>query len=144
VTTLEGVVVEGFSSGKSEFRVSAARAALDPEGREARLSDVTIDFVERSSGDVRVRADEARFEIDRDDLELRGDVRGSTAAGETFETDALTYDDGRRQLRTDSPVILRRTDLVFEGRGMDLDVESRRVRFHGRVSAVTKPEVESE
>ncbi len=140
VTTLEGVVVEGYAAGKSEFRVFAERAALDSDGRAARLSDVRIAFADRTSGDVSVRADEAVFEIDRDDFELRGDVRGTTAVGETFETETLRYDDARRLLRTDAPVRLRRSDLLFEGRGMELDVDSRRVRFRGRVSAVTEPE----
>jgi LPS export ABC transporter protein LptC len=140
VTVLEGVTVEGYAEGRSDFRVFAERASLDPEGREARLTEVTIAFADRTSGDVSVRADEAHFWIDREDFELRGDVRGRTAAGETFETEALAYDDASRSLRTDAPVRLRRSDLSFEGRGMELDVASRRVRFSGRVSAVTEPE----
>jgi LPS export ABC transporter protein LptC len=139
MTTLEGVIVDGYAAGKSEFQVVAERAALDPEGRQARLADVRITFHDRTSGDVSVRANEALFEIDRDDFELRGDVRGSTSAGEEFETDALRYEDADRLLRTDAPVRLRRSDLLFEGRGMELDVETRRVRFRGRVSAVAEP-----
>jgi LPS export ABC transporter protein LptC len=140
VTVLEGVIVEGYAHGTSDFRVSAERASLDPEGREARLTDVVIAFADRTSGDVSVRANEARFLIDEEDFELRGDVRGSTAAGETFETQELRYDDAARSLRTDAPVRLRRSDFSFEGRGMELDVESRRLRFSGRVTATTEPE----
>jgi LPS export ABC transporter protein LptC len=140
MTTLEGVVVDGYAAGKSEFQVLAESATLDPESRQARLADVRITFADRTSGDVSVRANEALFEIDRDDFELRGDVRGTTSAGETFETDALRYDDAGRLLRTDSEVRLRRSDLLFEGRGMELDVATRRVRFKGRVSALAEAE----
>lgn len=138
-TSLQGVVLEGYAAGSSEFRVQADSARIDPVERIAHLEQVRIDFSDRQSGPVSVRAAEGEFALERDDFALRGGVTGATGEGEHFETDDLRYDASTRSLRTDAPVRMTRSNLEFQGRGMRLDVDSRRLRFTGRVTATSVP-----
>jgi LPS export ABC transporter protein LptC len=138
-TLLEGVVLEGYAAGSDEFRVQAASAEVDPTASVARLTQVQIEFADRQSGTVLVRAGEGEFAMARDDFALRGGVVGDTGAGEHFETEDLRYDAATRSLRTESPVRMTRSNLEFRGQGMRFDVDSRRLRFTGRVTATSLP-----
>ena len=138
-TSLQGVVLEGYAGGKTDFRVRADSAVLDPLERAARLSRVRIEFADRESGPVQVEAAEGRFALDKDDFELFGGVVGQTGEGERFETENLHYHDATRTLVTDSLVRMTRSNLVFEGRGMQMNVDSRRLRFTGRITATSLP-----
>jgi LPS export ABC transporter protein LptC len=138
-TLLEGVVLEGYAAGSNEFRVQAAAAEVDPLASVARLSRVQIDFADRTSGAVSVEAGEGEFALARDDFELRGGVVGETSAGEHFETEDLRYDSATRSLRTEAPVRMTRSNLEFRGRGMRFDIDSRRLRFAGRVTVTSLP-----
>lgn len=138
-TLLEGVVLDGYASGSDEFRVRAASAEIDPSAGVARLTQVQIEFADRQSGTVLVRAGEGEFALGRDDFTLRRGVVGDTSAGEHFETEDLRYEDASRSLRTGSPVRMTRSNLEFRGQGMRFDVDSRRLRFTGRVTATSLP-----
>jgi LPS export ABC transporter protein LptC len=138
-TLLEGVVLEGYAAGSDEFRVQAASAEVDPIGSVARLTQVRIEFADPQSGLVVVRAGEGEFALARDDFALRAGVVGDTGAGEHFETEDLRYEDASRSLRTESPVRMTRSNLEFRGSGMRFDVDSRRLRFTGRVTATSLP-----
>lgn len=138
-TLLEGVVLEGYAAGSDEFRVQAVSAEVDPTASVARLSQVRIEFADRTSGAVSVEAGEGEFALARDDFALRGGVVGETSAGEHFETEDLRYDSATRSLRTEAPVRMTRSNLEFRGRGMRFDIDSRRLRFAGRVTVTSLP-----
>jgi LPS export ABC transporter protein LptC len=138
-TLLEGVVLEGYAAGSDEFRVEAASAEVDPIASVARLTQVQIEFADRQSGTVLVRAGEGDFAMARDDFTLRKGVVGDTGAGDHFETEDLRYEAATRSLRTESPVRMTRSNLEFRGQGMRFDVDSRRLRFTGRVTATSLP-----
>jgi LPS export ABC transporter protein LptC len=139
VTTLRGVVFEGYGAGEREFEVRAARALVEPELGRARLFDVEIAFAEDERGPIGVRAGEAVLELARDDFVLQGGVEGTGGEGERFWTDDLRYEQARRMLVTDAPVRVERSSLEFRGRGMEIDLDARTVRFTQRVEATVGP-----
>lgn len=138
-TELRGVVVEGFRDDAREFEVRAASASVEMRERLARLRRVEIAFEDPVRGHVQLRADEGRLPLDRDEFVLEGNVAGSSSGGERFETSRLYYGGEQRRLWTDQPVRVERGSLLLTGRGMELDLEDRRIRFTGRVQATTGP-----
>jgi LPS export ABC transporter protein LptC len=138
-TLLRGVVFEGFRAGKSEFEVRAARADVDWVERVAHLHSVQIFFVTPERDSVQVEAERGLVDLDREDFELIGDVRGTTPDGERFRTDRVRFVEQTRELVGDSPVRVERSGLVFVARGMNVDLETRRIRFRGRVRATIEP-----
>jgi LPS export ABC transporter protein LptC len=138
-TTLRGVLFEGFRVGQTEFEVRAHHADVDWNERLATLQSVEIRFRAEERGTVQVRSDRGRVDLDRQDFELIGHVQGTTGKGERFFTDRVRYDQAANSLRGDGPVRIERAGLVFEGEGMLVDLESRKVLFTRSVKATVQP-----
>lgn len=130
---LDGVLFEGFRAGERDVEVRASSADIDPESRVAQLRDVQIAFRDELRGAVQIRAKRARFDLAHDDFLLRGEVEGSTAAGDRFATSELRYERVSNRLWTDRPVSVWRSNLKLEAAGMDMDVTTQSLRVMGRV-----------
>lgn len=137
--TLERVVFEGYRQGDREVEVRAAGAEIDPVARVARLSDVKISFADARRGAIAVSAETARFDLRSDDFTLEGQVRGLTGEGESFEGRDVVYDAEARKLRSTQPVRVYRENLTLAGEGLEIDVETRRVKIEGKVRTVVTP-----
>ena len=91
-------------------------------------------------GEVRIKAERAEFHLDSDDFVLHDRVEGSTAEGERFTTAHVRYEQAAQRLWTDQPVRLYRDNLLVEGAGMEIDLETRKIRLTGSVQARVVPE----
>ncbi len=135
---LERVVFEGYVQGEREVEVLAARAEVDPSTRIALLTDVKISFEDARRGAIVVHADGARLELASDDFVLLGKVDGTTASGERFVGEEVRYDAKARKLRSDRPVRVYRQNMSLVGDGIEIDVETRRVKIEGRVRTTVR------
>ena len=136
---LERVVFEGYHGDLRDLQVTAVSAAVDLTGRVAQLHDVTIGLAGEESGDVSISAPDGEFHLDVDDFKLSGGVTGNSAEGERFATKAVRYLAKRRVIESDSPVELRRTNLVLSASGMELEVPTHKLRLTGNVKARVQP-----
>ena len=137
---LERVVFEGYAQGEREVEVLAASAQVDPSTRIARLSGVKISFEDVRRGAIVVKAEGARLDLASDDFVLLGAVDGTTASGERFVGEEIRYDARTRKLRSDRPVRVYRQNMTLTGDGMEIDVETRRVKIEGRVRTTVRSE----
>lgn len=137
---LRGVIFEGYAAGTRELVVRAASAEVDPGQRLVELDSVRISFRDPARGQVRIKAERAEFRLDNDDFVLHDRVEGSTAGGERFTTAHVRYEQAAQRLWTDQPVRLYRDNLVVEGEGMEIDLETRKIRLTGSVQARVVPE----
>jgi LPS export ABC transporter protein LptC len=132
---LEGVVFEGYHGDLRDLSVTAASASVDMAAHVAKLQAVSIGFSTEDASKVEVAAPEGQFRLDGDDFALSGGVTGTTAEGERFATDAARYVSKTRTIESDSPVELRRTNLVLTASGMVLEVPTHKLRLNGNVRA---------
>ena len=130
---LEGVRFEGYRAGSRDFEVFAARATIDPTQRSARLEQVRIRLRDPARGDVSIRSERARLDLEADDFTLEGPVHGSIGPGQHFTTSEVRYDADRELLWTDRHVSVTRSNLQLEGRGMEVDLRERKLRIKGDV-----------
>ena len=70
-------------------------------------------------------------ELDSEDFTLQGRVEGSVGDGQSFQTEELRFDAAAQRLWTDRPVRLARGGMVLEGQGLELDLETQRLRVSG-------------
>ena len=138
-TRLRGVLFEGFRVGQTEFEVRATHADIDWSARRANLRAVEIQFLSKDRGTIQVRSDTGSVDLESEDFELTGNVHGITSRGERFVTDEVRYRQATNSLHGSGDVRLEREGLVFVGRGMDIDLETREVRFTGKVRATVRP-----
>lgn len=136
---LQQVLFEGYTGGARDVQIHGARARIEPTERIAHLERVRIEFRDTERGAVEIRAESARIDLREDDFVLLGQVEGSMAAGEEFQTSEVRYDASARRLWTDRPVRVRRRNLTLEGDGMEIDVDRRRIRITGGVRTTVGP-----
>jgi len=124
---LETVHFSGYEGGTQDFEVKAQRANLRTDEQVAELSGVDIQFHDSDRGPLRVQADRAELNLASDDFVLHENVRGELGDGERFTTSEVRYQDSNRRLFTDQPVRVERGRFAFRGRGMVIDVPTRRL-----------------
>jgi LPS export ABC transporter protein LptC len=130
---LEGVRFEGYRAGSRDIEVLATRASIDPSERIALLEHVRIRLRDPVRGDVSIRAERARLDLEADDFTLEGLVHGTIGEGQHFTTSEVRYDADRELLWTDRDVSVTRSNLQLEGRGMEVDLRERKLRIKGNV-----------
>lgn len=136
---MERVVFEGYHGDLRDLSVTAASATVDMTGHVASLRQVSIGFSTEDASKVEIAAPVGEFHLDRDDFTLSDGVHGQTAEGERFTTDAVHYVAKRRVIASDSPVELRRSNLVLSASGMELEVATHKLRLTGNVRARVQP-----
>jgi LPS export ABC transporter protein LptC len=83
--------------------------------------------------------DEADFDLARNDLRARGDVRGRTRDGRRIETDRLSYRHDEGVVATDAPVVIREAGGTYRGGGFRYHVRDGNFQLIGGASLEQQP-----
>jgi LPS export ABC transporter protein LptC len=95
-------------------------------------------FGKGGSGKYTLVADTADYHKKSGDVELVGNITSTNESGMTFSTGHLDYSASRSLVTTDDPVRLEDTTLTVEGRGMELRLDTRKLRVLHNVTAVIR------
>jgi LPS export ABC transporter protein LptC len=95
-------------------------------------------FEKGGSGKYALVADTADFHKKSGDVELVGNITATNEAGMTFSTDHLDYSSSRSLVSTDDQVRLEDTSLTVEGNGMELRLDTKKLRVLHNVTAVIR------
>ena len=136
---MEGVIFEGYHGDLRDLSVTADSATVDMTAHVANLREVSMGFSGEDAGKVEISAPVGVFHLDGEDFTLSNGVRGKTGDGERFSTAAAHYVAARRVIESDSPVELRRANLVLTASGMELEVATHKLRLTGNVRARVQP-----
>ena len=136
---MERVNYEGYHGDLQDLLVTAAGATVDMVTKVANLRDVSIHFATEDASKVEIAAPHGQFHLDRDDFTLTDGVTGTTEEGQRFKTRAVRYVGSRRVIASDTPVELRRDNLVLTATGMELEVATHTLHLTGNVKARVQP-----
>ena len=136
---MDGVIYEGYHGDLQDLLVTAAGATVDMVTHVANLRDVSIHFATEDASKVEIAAPHGQFHLDKDDFTLTDGVTGTTEEGQRFKTQAVHYVGSRRVIASDSPVELRRDNLVLTATGMELEVATHTLHLVGNVRARVQP-----
>ncbi len=138
---LEDVTLLGTDdAGAVMFRIVAGRVEESGSERELELSDVRVQYRDSEAVAWLVEAERATAPSDRSWLNLRGNIRVTSAAEEpsrqvVIEADRLLLEPERYTATTDSPVILSFDGNRLEANGLSADLKDDRLELssvHGR------------
>jgi len=95
-------------------------------------------FGRGGSGKYTLKADTADYHKDSKDVRLTGDVTATTESGMKFTTGHIEYRESRSLVSTPDRVKLVDGNLSVEGTGMELRVDTRKLRILHNVTAVVQ------
>lgn len=127
--------------GKKQWDLLADKAEYVKEKETTRLTGVQLVLADYgATGDISLTADRADYRNKTGDVDLSGNIKARSASGMEFSTVSAGYNAARGVITTADPVRFTDGLLSVEGVGMELAIESRRVRIGGGVTAKVTPE----
>lgn len=124
----------------NELVLRATHARFDTDDERVYLEEVHA-LVEpgSKSGHFEIYCDEGVLELDTNDFEARGNVRGKTEGSREFSAPWVKYDHEAGLLFTNAPVLISEDAIQYRGGGFQYYVRERRFRLLGGASVVQEP-----
>ncbi len=124
--------------GVTEWELKASTANYFKGNKVAEFEDVDIIFYSEKERTFTVRGDTGILNTETRDVELSGNVIGTSSDGYRFQTEFLSYEAAKQQARTDKKVLLESPQFNLEGWGMVMDLEKEKVFLLNDVRALGK------
>jgi LPS export ABC transporter protein LptC len=124
--------------GVTEWELKASTANYFKGNKVAEFEDVDIIFYSEKERTFTVRGDTGILNTETRDVELSGNVIGTSSDGYRFQTEFLSYEAAKQQARTDKKVLLESPQFNLEGWGMVMDMEKEKVFLLNDVRALGK------
>ncbi len=124
----------------SELVVRARYALLWPDSNVAKLEDVQAVVTDEETGRrFEMSCDRAELNLETNDIQAEGNVRGVTSDGRSYSAPWVRYEHEAGVLYSDAPVVMVDDTGTFRGDGFRFLVEEGRLRLLGNVSVVQAP-----
>ncbi len=138
---LKGMTYVSSEEDQNELVLEAKTARIHLDEQRVDLEGVHVRMGSKAPGGQRgggvdVECERGSFDLETQDFDAEGDVRGVTADGRRFRTDKLRYRADRSLVTTDSRVVIRDAAGTYQGGGFDYWVREDRFRLRGGASVV--------
>jgi len=132
---LSDMTYVGSEAGDPGVVLEAERARIEHGGDLAHLEVVRLDAAgDDGAASLELTCDRAVLNLDTSDFTATGNVRGRTADGHRFKTEAADFRHASRVIEGDAPVdILDPEGTRLEGKGFSYDVRLRRMKMRHAV-----------
>lgn len=119
--------------GIKQWVLNADKAEVVNSKKITRLTNVQIDFFQKSGSHISVVADKGIIQNDSKDIEVEGNVKIINQEGYMLKTDNLKWISKQNAIRIDNAIEISGTDLSITGAGMRVNVETEVVEIYGGV-----------
>lgn len=131
-----------IENGRKVWEVSGEEARYFKTEREALIKKPRIIFYNKKGETLEAKGNEARLvftEQEIDKVALQGGIEVSFQ-GFVFHTDEILYVSGKHHVVSPGKVSLKGEGLELEGIGMEMDLESEKIRLLQKVKTRLEPE----
>lgn len=126
--------------GVARWRLVAKQVEHRADEKFTALNDLLVTFYDvKGVEQGTLKARNGRVDADYSVIEVRDQVEVVSRSGYTLLTDHLVYRQKDRHIQTDAPVRLLAAGLQLDGVGLDMDLDTRRLRIPAKVHAVVQP-----
>lgn len=126
--------------GVARWRLVAKQVEFRPAEQVTTLESLQMTFFDAEGREeATLTARSGRVAQDFSWVEVRDAVSVTSRRGYSLQTDHLTYRQDERTISTAAPVSLKANRLQLQGVGMQLNLETRRLRIPAAVHAVLHP-----
>ncbi len=139
---LEGMTFVASRGDANELVLHAARASFQTDQQRVFLEQVraTVD-PGGEFGSFEIECERGELDIESNDFEATGNVRGHMAGGRRFAAPWVRYDHAAGLLFTNAPVLISEDAITYRGGGFRYYLRERRFRLLGGASVVQQPVV---
>jgi LPS export ABC transporter protein LptC len=136
----DAVLLGTDDSGEVFYRIVADRVEEHPRSEQLLLTSIEIEYRDEAEVPWRIRASSASGPLDRDYLDLSGDVRieslpDSEGQRTLIEADSLRLEPQARIASTDGPVRFLVDDVWINGVGLKAYLKDDRIDLESQVNA---------
>ncbi len=135
-----GMTFVASEGSENEIMLRAARARFYPDHQVADLEDVQVSVApgpDRTGFEM--HCESGRLNLATQSFVAEGRVAGTIEGGRHFEARWVAYDDEKRVLYTDEPVVIVDRGGSYRGGGFRYFVDEQRFRLQGGASVVQEP-----
>lgn len=139
---LSDMTYVGSEAGQPAMTLAAERARIEQGSDIAHLEGVRLDAADADGGSsLLLTCDRAVLDLDTSDFQAEGNVRGRTADGHRFRTEAAEFRHGERVVESRAPVdIVDPLGTHLEGTGFLYEIRNQRMKMRNAVvSEVQEP-----
>ena len=132
---LGGMTFVGSRAGEPDMVLLAERARIAHEGNIAYLESVSLDAAgENGSSSLLMTCDRAELDLTTSDFTAEGNVRGQTADGHRFRTEAARFEHEAGVIESEAAVdIVDPLGTRLEGTGFRYEIRTQRMRMRNAV-----------
>ena len=137
---LDGMTFVASRGDANELVLHAARASFKTDQNRVFLEQVRASVDPGGElGSFEIECERGELDIESNDFEATGNVRGRTAGGRRFAAPWVRYDHAAGLLFTNAPVLISEDAITYRGGGFRYYVRERRFRLLGGASVVQQP-----
>jgi LPS export ABC transporter protein LptC len=137
---LDGMTFIASRGDANELVLHAARASFQTDQQRVFLEQVRASVDPGGElGNFEIECERGELNIETNDFEAIGNVRGHTAGGRRFAAPWVRYDHAAGLLFTNAPVLISEDAITYRGGGFRYYVRERRFRLLGGASVVQQP-----
>lgn len=133
--TLEDIHYVETKGKRKEWELRAKQGEYFRQGDYTILHDIDVTFFSQDGRTITMRGGRGSMK-ERKEINVWGGVVVSSSDGYRFATNSLRYDDVRREITTDDPVVLEGKGILTTGVGLVVDLNTKKITILRKVQTV--------
>lgn len=132
--TMQDVLFNQLKKGKEDWRIITNRLSSLPGSEDVmQMESVDARLYENNTDKFHIVSQNGSYDMAKQILTLRDNVKVSSQEGYTISSSLLRYDDNRKEIQTDEKVHVATDTMDIRGTGLVYNMKTGAYRIGGRV-----------
>lgn len=135
---VKNVIYTDVGQSGEKWEIRADTAQYLKKENVALFEKIRVRMLTVDGKSFTLTGDKGRFQTEKKDIEIVGNVEGTSDAGERFTTDKLSYNNAEGKIFTDSAVTMESGQMKIKGIGLTVNMKSGELNLVSKVKAEIK------
>ncbi len=135
---VKNVIYTDIGQSGEKWEIKADTAQYLKKENVALFEKIRVRMLTADGKSFTLAGDKGRFQTEKKDIEIEGNVEGTADSGERFTTDKLSYNNAEGKIYTNSPVTMESGQMKITGTGLTVNMKSGELKLVSKVKAEIK------
>ena len=135
---VKNVIYTDVGQSGEKWEIKADTAQYLKKENVALFEKIRVRMLTADGKSFTLKGDKGRFQTEKKDIEIVGNVEGTSDRGERFTTDKLSYNNAEGKIYTNSPVTMSSGQMKIMGTGLTVNMKSGELNLVSKVKAEIK------